>query len=60
MPVTAYSAPSTLPTVDGTIRSRRLASAAFDFASVPLPTSGIVMRATVLSAFRVTSIGVSI
>ena len=41
MPATAYSTPSSLPIVAGTTSSRRVASAACDVASVPLPTSGM-------------------
>ena len=36
-PVTAYSMPSTVPTVAGRSSSRRVASASFDALSVPLP-----------------------
>ena len=60
MPPTAYSTPSTLPTVCGTSSSRRVDRAASDASSVPFPASGMSTTATVLSALTSTSIGLLI
>ena len=49
MPVTATSAPGSLPTVAGTTSSRRTSSECFDAASVPLPFTASDKVATVLS-----------
>ena len=57
MPPTAYSTPSTLPSVLGSTSSRSVASAACDSASVPEPASVIETVATVLSRLASTSIG---
>ena len=56
-PVTAYSTPSTWPTVCGSSSSRRVASAPVEASSVPLPASGISTRVTVPSRFVSTLIG---
>ena len=49
-PVTFASAPSTLPTVAGTSSSRTSFSAAIDASSVPLPSLGKPICATVPSS----------
>ena len=59
-PLTAYSASGSLPIVAGRTSLRRVSSAAFDLASTPLPTSGIVTRATVCESLISTSIGLVI
>ena len=46
-----------MPTVAGRILFRSVSSAAFETASVPLPSSGIVTRATVWDGLTSTSIG---
>ncbi len=56
-PVTAYSTPSTCPSVCGSSVLRKVASAAFEASSVPFPSSGISTLATVPSGLVVTSIG---
>ena len=56
-PVTPASAFGRAPTVCGTISSRSAARDAFDAASVPLPSIGTVMFATVASSLTSTVIG---
>ena len=56
-PVTATSASASVPSVGGMISSRSAVSASFEVASVPSPSTGIEMLATVLAALTSTSIG---
>ena len=54
MPVTATSAPGSLPTVAGTTSSRRAASERSEAASVPLPLTAIDATATVFAGLTST------
>ena len=57
VPVTPTSTPSTAPIVAGMMSSRSEASAAFEAASVPVPSIGRSISATVRAAFMSTVIG---
>ena len=56
-PVTPVSVSGRAPTVSGTISSRRTARAAFDAGSVPMPSIGTLISATVASSLTATAIG---
>ena len=56
-PVTAYSTPSSVPTVRGRTSSRRVSSARVETVSMPVPASGISTLATVPSRLVSTLIG---
>ena len=54
MPVTATSAPCSLPTVAGTTSSRRTSTERLEAASVPLPFTAMVATATVFAGLTST------
>ena len=54
--MTLTLAPSTLPTVAGTMSSRSLLSASNDAWSLPLPTVGMLIWATVSSLLSMSSV----
>ena len=54
--MTLTLAPSTLPTVAGTMSSRSLLSASKDAWSLPLPTVGMLIWATVSSLLSISSV----
>ena len=57
LPVTATSAPVSVPRVGGMISLRSVARAFSEVASVPLPSVGMLTTATVFAALTSTSIG---